>query len=133
MADFKAARLSSDIQRIIGGKLRDLKDPRIVAEKLTVVRVEVSRDRSVAKVYVSSFDGMSAAKEAVKGLESASGYLRREIVAVLGIRKAPELRFVPDDSAEYSAHISKMLKDLNIPEDDGTDEAEDDSNEDSDT
>ena len=127
MADFKAARLSSDIQRIIGGKLRDLKDPRITAERLTVVRVDVSRDRSVARVYVSSLDGMSAAKEAVKGLESASGFLRHEIVAVLGIRKAPELRFVADDSAEYSAHISKMLKDLNIPEDD---KAEDDSNED---
>ena len=125
MADFKAARLSSDIQRIIGGKLRDLKDPRITAERLTVVRVDVSRDRSVAKVYVSSLDGMSAAKEAVKGLESASGFLRHEIVAVLGIRKAPELRFVADDSAEYSAHISKMLKDLNLPED-----TEDDVNED---
>ncbi len=117
MADFKAARLSSDIQRIIGGKLRDLKDPRINAERLTVVRADVSRDRSVAKVYVSSLDGISAAKEAVKGLESASGLLRHEIVAVLGIRKAPELRFIADDSAEYSAHISKMLKELNIPED----------------
>lgn len=122
MADFKAARLSSDIQRIIGGKMRDLKDPRITAERLTVVRVDVSRDRSVARVYVSSLDGMGAAKEAVKGLESASGLLRREIVAVLGIRKAPELRFVPDDSAEYSAHISKMLKDLNLPDDEETDD-----------
>ena len=116
MADFKAARLSSDIQRIISGNLRDLKDPRINAERLTVVRVDVSRDRSVARVYVSSLDGMEAAKEAVKGLESASGLLRHEIVAILGIRKAPELRFLPDDSAEYSAHISKMLKELNIPE-----------------
>ena len=124
MADFKAARLSSDIQRIIGGKMRDLKDPRIVSERLTVVRVDVSRDRSVARVYVSSLDGMDAAKEAVKGLESASGLLRHEIVAVLGIRKAPELRFVPDDSAEYSAHISKMLKDLNLPKDSEGDEDE---------
>lgn len=116
MADFKSARMASDIQRIIGGKLRELKDPRIDAEKMTVVRVEVTRDRSSAKVYVSHLGGMAAAKQAVKGLESASGLLRHEIVAVLGIRKAPELRFIPDDSAEYSAHISKMLKDLNIPE-----------------
>lgn len=116
MADFKSARLASDIQRIIGGKLRDLKDPRIDAQRLTVGRVDVTRDRSVAKVYVSSLGGMAAAKEAVKGLESASGLLRHEIVAVLGIRKAPELRFIPDDSAEYSAHISKVLKSLNIPQ-----------------
>lgn len=116
MQDYKSARMASDIQRIVGGKLRDLKDPRIDAEKMTVVRVEVTRDRSVAKIYVSHLGGLSSAKEAVKGLESASGLLRHEIVAVLGIRKAPELRFIPDDSAEYSAHISKMLKDLNIPE-----------------
>lgn len=115
MADFKAARLSSDIQRIIGGKLRDLKDPRITAERLTIVRVDVSRDRSVARVYVSSMLGIDDAKAAIKGLESASGLLRHEIVAVLGIRKAPELRFVADDSAEYSAKISKMLKGL-VPE-----------------
>lgn len=116
MSDYKSARLASDIQRIVGGMMRDLKDPRIHAEKLTVVRADVSRDRSVAKIYVSSLEGMDAAKEAVKGLESASGLLRHEIVSVLGIRKAPELRFIADDSAEYSAHISKMLKDLNIPE-----------------
>lgn len=122
MADFKAARLSSDIQRIIGGKLRDLKDPRITAERLTIVRVDVSRDRSVARIYVSSLDGIDAAKSAIKGLESASGLLRREIVAILGIRKAPELRFVPDDSAEYSARISKMLKGL-VPEGSGEEEA----------
>lgn len=118
MSDFKSARLASDIQRIIGGKLRDLKDPRINAERLTVVRADVSKDRSVAKIYVSSLDGLGSAKEAVKGLESASGLLRHEIVSVLGIRKAPELRFIADDSAEYSAHISKMLKSLNISSDD---------------
>lgn len=117
MPDYKSERLSSDIQRIIGGKLRDLKDPRIDAERLTVVRVDVSRDRSVARIYVSSLDGINAAKDAIKGLESASGLLRHEIVAVLGIRKAPELRFVADDSAEYSAHISKMLKDLKVSSD----------------
>lgn len=125
MADYKSARLASDIQRIISGKLRELKDPRINAERLTVVRAEVSRDRSVAKVYVSSLDGIDDAKEAAKGLESASGLLRHEIVAVLGIRKAPELRFIPDDSAEYSAHISKMLKDLNITPDTEANENED--------
>lgn len=114
MADYKSARLASDIQRIVVGKLRDLKDPRINSERLTVVRADVSRDRSVARVYVSSLDGILDAKEAVKGLESASGLLRHEIVAVLGIKKAPELRFVADDSAEYSAHISKMLRDLNV-------------------
>ena len=43
-----------------------------------------------------------------------SGFIRREISGVLHIRKAPELKFIADDSTEYSAHISKMLKELDI-------------------
>ena len=65
-------------------------------------------------MYVSSVEGFDKAKEAVKGLESATGFIRREISQVLHIRKAPELKFIADDSTEYSAHISKMLKELDI-------------------
>ncbi len=118
MADFKVGRLSSDIQRIISMKLRDLKDPRINGSMLTVVKVDVSGDRSIARVFVSSFEGIEKAREAVKGLESASGFLKREISNVLHIRKSPDLRFIADDSTEYSAHIAKVIKDLDLKYDD---------------
>ena len=124
MADFKVGRLSSDIQRIVSGKLRDLKDPRINGSMLTVVKVDVSGDRSVARVFVSSFEGIEKAKEAVKGLESAAGFLRREITNVLHIRKAPELRFIADDSTEYSAHIAKVIKDLDLKYDEDEEAAD---------
>ena len=117
MADFKSERMASDIQRIIMGMIPTLKDPRVQGKMLTVVRCEVTRDKSVAKVYVSCMEGFEKAKEAVKGLTNASGLLRREITGVLHLRKAPELRFVADDSTEYSAHIASVLKGLNIPED----------------
>ena len=61
------------------------------------------------------------AREAVKGLESAQGLIKREISGVLGIKKAPELRFIADDSSEYSARISRMLKELNLPGEDTVD------------
>ncbi len=103
--------MSEDIRRIISGKMRDLKDPRIGGgDMLTVVRCEVASDGSFCKVYISSLEGFDRAKEAVKGFESASGYLKREISNVLGLRKAPELKFVADDSAEYSARIFEKLK-----------------------
>lgn len=114
MADYKSGRMASDIQRIIMGILPELKDPRVKGQMLTVVRVEVTHDRSSARVYVSSVESFDKAKEAVKGLESATGFIRREISGVLHIRKAPELKFIADDSTEYSAHISKMLKELDI-------------------
>lgn len=105
--------MSEDIRRIISAKMRELKDPRLGGgELLTVVRCEVASDGSFCKVYVSSLEGIDKAKQAVKGFESASGYLKREISNVLGLRKAPELKFVADDSAEYSARIFEKLKNI---------------------
>lgn len=105
--------MSEDIRRIISGKMRDLKDPRINGgEMLTVVRCDVSSDGSFCKVYISSLEGFDKAKAAVKGFESASGYLKREISNVLKLRKCPDLKFIADDSAEYSARIFDKLKNI---------------------
>ncbi|MBR4554182.1 MAG: 30S ribosome-binding factor RbfA [Ruminococcus sp.] len=113
MASHKAGRMAEDIRRIVSGKMQDLKDPRINGgEMLTVVRCEVANDGSFCKIYISSLEGFDRAKQAVKGFESASGYLKREISNVLGLRKAPELKFVADDSAEYSARIFEKLKNI---------------------
>ena len=113
MAGYKPRRLSEDIRRIISGKIRDLKDPRINKNgMITIVRCDVSNDISYCKVYVSSFEGFDKAKEAVKGFESASGLLKREISNVLRLRKCPELEFVADSSMEHSIKINKILKDV---------------------
>lgn len=124
--------MSEDIRRIISGKMADLKDPRINGgEFLTVVRCDVARDGSFCRVYISSFKGLEEARRAVKGFESATGYLKREISNVLGLKKCPELKFVADDSIEHSAAITKKLRELvkdERPEDEQ--EAEDDHTED---
>lgn len=113
MASHKAGRMSEDIRRIISGKMMDLKDPRINGgEFLTVVRCDVARDGSFCKVYISSFKGIDEAKKAVKGFESATGFLKREISNVLGLKKCPELKFIADDSIEHSAAITKKLREL---------------------
>lgn len=110
---YKAGRMSEDIRRIISGKMRDLKDPRIHGgEMLTVVRCDVAGDGSYCKVYISSFEGYDKAKEAVRGFESATGYLKREISNVLKLKKCPELKFIADDSIEHSAQITKKLREL---------------------
>ena len=102
--------MSEDIRRIISGKMRDLKDPRIHGgDMLTIVRCDVAGDGSFCKVYVSSFEGYEKAKEAVKGFESATGFLKREISNVL------KLKFIADNSIEHSAKINKLLKEV-LPE-----------------
>jgi len=132
MASHKAGRMAEDIRRIVSGKMQDLKDPRIKGgDMLTVVRCEVANDGSFCKVYISSLEGFDRAKEAVKGFESASGYLKREISNVLGLRKAPELKFVADDSAEYSARIFEKLKNIRSeqPEEENSPEEEESDDE----
>lgn len=102
-------RLTEDIKRELSDILRELKDPRI-GGLVSIVRVEVSNDLSYAKVHVSDVGG--DVTQAVEGLKSAAGFVRKSLSARLHIRKTPELRFVPDTSMEHSAHIAHLLHDI---------------------
>lgn len=110
MAGYRTDRVAEDIKREIVAMLRELKDPRVKDKMLTVVRVEVSHDLSFAKVYVSALEGLETAKEAVQGLVSATGRIRREVGTRLHLRKAPEIRFVADDSVQHGMEIFEKLR-----------------------
>ena len=119
MSGVKAGRMSEDIRRIISAKMRELKDPRLGGgSMLTVIRCYVSGDGSFCKVYISSLEGFDKAKEAVKGLTSASGYLKREISNVLKLKKCPDLKFIADNSAESSVRIFEKLKNIKVEQKD---------------
>lgn len=111
MPTYKVNRLSEDIKRELPEIMRKLKDPRIKGI-LSIVKLDLAKDLSSAKVYISSMDGFEAAKESVKGLSSAAGFIRRELAARVEMRRSPELKFIADNSIEYSAEISNILKDL---------------------
>lgn len=112
MANFKSGRVAEDMKREISAMVRDLKDPRISSQMLTIVRCDVSNDLSHCKVYVSSMSGFEKAKEAVKGFESASGLIKRQISNALHLKKCPEMKFIADNSGEHSAEINRILKDI---------------------
>lgn len=124
MAGYRIDRVSEDIKRELAAIIRELKDPRVQGKMLTVVNVDVSSDASFAKVYVSAMEGLDTAKVAVKGLVSATGYIRREVGKRLHLRKTPELKFVADNSIEIGMGITGMLNNMVIKE------FEDDSDED---
>jgi len=111
MPSYHMNRTSEDIMRELTAILRTVKDPRVNG-LVSFVRVEVAGDMGSAKIYVSSIDGLDAAKEAVKGLTSAAGYMRRELGAALRLRHVPELRFLADDSIAYGAGIARTLNEL---------------------
>ncbi len=112
MANFRADRTSEDIQRELMAILREMKDPRLHNGIISVVRCETAHDLSYSKVFISSMNGLDVAKEAVKALKNAQGFIRHELGVRLRLRYAPVLAFEATDSIEYSANISRILNDI---------------------
>ena len=111
---YKSDRTAEDIRRELTVLIRELKDPRLDVDTLTVVRTEVAHDLSFCKVYISSLNGITAANEAVRVLEkSAKGHLRTQLGKALSVRKVPELRFIADDSVEQSINLFRILEEDN--------------------
>ena len=111
MAGYRINRTGEDVKRELTDIMRQLKDPRINS-LITVIKTELSNDMSHCKVYISSMEGIDKAKEACKGLNSAAGYIRREMNGRIKMRRTPEFHFVADNSTEYSAGIARILNDL---------------------
>lgn len=118
MGSYRASRTEEDMKRELSDIMRSLKDPRI-GGLVSIVKMELSRDMSHCRVFVSSLEGMDAAKSAAEGLTSASGYIKRELNARMKLRKLPAFKFVADDSIAHSADISRILEDLAVPKADG--------------
>lgn len=114
MQSRKIDRITEDIKRELTSILREMKDPRVHNSIISIVRVDVSSDLSTCKAYISSVDGLDKAKEAVKGLKSAAGYIRREVGSRLPLRYVPVMNFCATDSIEYSANISKILNEMDL-------------------
>lgn len=116
MANHRMGRTTEDIKRELSAIFRELKDPRVTEVFLSIVRVEVTNDLSYCTVFVSSLEGIEKTKNACKGLDSASGFIRRELGHRLKLRHVPSLIFTATDSIEYSAEISRILNSLDIKE-----------------
>ena len=119
MASNRINRINEEIQKSLAGKLRTVKDPRVSSTMISITRVETTPDLRYAKVYVSFLEE-SKAKDAMKGLQSAGGYLRREVGNDLKLRYTPELVWALDDSITYGAHMLEIIN--NLPYGDHDDE-----------
>jgi ribosome-binding factor A len=93
--------------------LRKIKDPRV--HDLTITGLEVSADFRTANVYFC-VHGKGQKEEALAGLQSASGFLRHELLGVLDLRRIPELHFIYDESFDYGSHIDELLNNLKVDE-----------------
>ena len=109
MAKNRIHRINEEVQRELASLLRTVKDPRVKDTMLSITHVDTTTDLRYAKIYVSALD-KTQEKEALKGLKSAAGYLRRELGAALQLRYTPELVFEADDSIAHGTHIQEVLR-----------------------
>ncbi len=122
MASNRIGRINEEIQKSLSGLIRELKDPRVQSTMISITKVETTPDLRYAKVYASFLDEEKAA-DALKGLRSASGYLRRELGQSLQLRYTPELQWVLDDSITYGAKLLKLINSLEVSDDGTADES----------
>ena len=90
--------------------IREVNDPRL--KQIFITDVRIDRELAFADVYVSALEGSARSKEILDGLESAAGFLRRELSARVEVRAFPKLRFHWDPTPENADHIEKILAEL---------------------
>ncbi len=121
MASNRINRINEEIQKVLSSAIRELKDPRISGTMISVTRVETTPDLRYTKVYVSFLQEEKAA-DAMKGLKSAGGWLRREVGQKLNLRYTPEIMWALDDSITYGAKLLELINSLEVSSDEDSDE-----------
>ena len=113
MASNRIGRINEEIQKELSSAIRNLKDPRVSGTMISITHVETTPDLRYAKVYASFLQEDKAA-DALKGLKSAGGWLRRELGRALQLRYTPELVWELDDSITYGAKMLKLINSLEV-------------------
>jgi ribosome-binding factor A len=102
-------RISEEMKKELSDIIHnELKDPRL-PQMVSVVSVNVTRDLRYAKVYISVLGNDEQKKNAISGLKSAAGFIRRKVGHRMQIRYTPELQFELDNSIEHGVYISKLI------------------------
>ncbi len=125
MASNRIGRINEEIQRELSQLIRSLKDPRVQKTLISITRVDTTPDLRYSKIYISVMEEDKQA-DAMRGLKSAGGWLRRELGSSLQLRYTPELVFELDDSLKYGAHMFDLLSKLAAEQNGRTEEAADD-------
>ncbi|MDR2569698.1 MAG: 30S ribosome-binding factor RbfA [Oscillospiraceae bacterium] len=116
-------RINEDIQRELSVLLRNIKDPRVNQGLISITSVNTSGDLSQSKIHLSVYN-LKSKTDFLKGIKSASGHLRYELGRALKLRHTPELQFELDKSLERGAKITSILNDLEIPQDEDTEDSQ---------
>ena len=105
----KNTRINGEVQKELSSIIRgEIKDPRI-HPMTSVMAVEVAPDLKTCRAYISVLGNQEAKEATIRGLNSAEGYIRRQLARNLNLRNTPEIRFILDESIEYGVNMSKLI------------------------
>lgn len=108
----KNTRINGEVQRVLAEIIRsEIKDPR-VPEFTSVVAVDVAPDLKSCKAYISVLGDDFVAAEALKGLTSAAGFIRRALASELNLRNTPDIKFYMDQSIAYGVDMSHKIDEV---------------------
>ena len=124
----KNTRINGEVQKELSSIIRgEIKDPRI-HPMTSVMAVEVAPDLKTCKAYISVLGNQDAKEATIRGLNSAEGYIRRQLARNLNLRNTPEIRFILDESIEYGVNMSKLIDDV-VRSDEGKEHEGEEDNE----
>lgn len=104
----RTQRVGDMIQREVAQLIQcDIKDPRV--GMVTVLAVDVSRDLSHAKVYISTLGEEAEGHEVVKVLNHAAGFLRCQLANNVKLRITPQLHFIYDNSITRGRKLTDLI------------------------
>ena len=108
----KNTRINGEVQKVLAEIIRkEIKDPRI-SPWTSVVAVEVAPDLKSCKAWISVLGGEDACKKTIEGLNSAMGYIRRQLAHTINLRNTPEITFVMDQSIAYGVNMSHKIDEV---------------------
>ncbi|MDR3179082.1 MAG: 30S ribosome-binding factor RbfA [Oscillospiraceae bacterium] len=112
MNNYRIKRISSSIKKELSCILRDLNSFEIQRNLLSIVKVSVSQDLSVCKVYISILKSKVRSYDVFASIQSSSKFIRKELAKRLQLKRTPEIKFYKTDSIEYAIKLKKVLEDL---------------------
>ncbi|KPA18161.1 Ribosome-binding factor A [Candidatus Magnetomorum sp. HK-1] len=107
-SDRISARIREEISNVL---TREIKDPRL--NNITVTSVKMNTNLKQARIYYCLLGDEAQKKDAANGLKSALGFIKREMARRLGLRYMPDIKFIFDESFDYSSKIDKLFNTLN--------------------
>ena len=111
LAGKRAVRVGDQILREIAVLLLEkVKDPRV--RGVTLTGIHLSNDLKEGKVYFSVLGDRNHINSVQRGLESAKGFIKREIGLRLSLRYVPEIKFVYDSSLEKGSQMDRLFEEL---------------------